>query len=496
MRKRFEQQLQIGGLSISEVEIDKRSRHQLPQLMSGLQYIFVTPELNERVFEVLEEKILKGKKDTGRLGMSLWEILVLGAVRLNLDTDYDTLHDLSNHHDMLRGIMGVHKLTLEWSEKKYYPLQTIKDNVGLLDESTLNKISGIVVEAGHKLKKNESAENEEELLELSLKTDSYVVESNIHFPTDLWLLWDSTRKCLDTIALLKKEIKVEKWGKLSVWQHKVKRSYRRASNIHRNKGANYKDRLQAATQNYLDVVRQISERVVQTMYDLRGVTNIIALSLLKSLKNYHHYLLKLEDQVKRRILKGEKIAHGEKLFSIFEPHVEWITKGKVGKQVELGHRVLISTDQYHFIVDHEVMVNKTDKEVPIELGSRLKEQFKLGYKLSSISFDRGFYSLLSKKFLSDIFDLVVMPKAGKKSVLQQSEESKGPFKARVKKHSAVEANINELEHCGANKVRDKGLVGFHKYVAFSVLSYNLKRLGKIVIEKELLGTVKVFNKAA
>ena len=153
MRKRFEQQLSIGGISISEVEIDKRSRHQLPQLMSGLQYIFVTPDLNERVFEVLEDKILKGKKDTGRLGMSLWEILVLGAVRLNLDTDYDTLHDLSNNHDMLRGIMGVHKLTFDWSEKKYYPLQTIKDNVILLDEQTLTKISQIVVEAGHKLKK-------------------------------------------------------------------------------------------------------------------------------------------------------------------------------------------------------------------------------------------------------------------------------------------------------------------------------------------------------
>lgn len=164
--------------------------------------------------------------------------------------------------------------------------------------------------------------------------------------------------------------------------------------------------------------------------------------------------------------------------------------------MELGHRVLITTDQYHFIVEHEVMLNKTDKEVPIQLGNRLKEQFKTGYKLSSISFDRGFYSLLSKKFLSDIFDLVVMPKAGKKSLAQESEESKAPFKEGVNKHSAVEANINELEHCGANKVPDKGLDGFQKYVAFSVLSYNLKRLGKIVIEKELLGTVKVINKAA
>jgi len=156
MRKRFEQQLEIGGISISEVQIDKRSRHQLPQLMSGLQYIFVTPGLNEKVFEILEEKILKGKKDTGRLGMSLWEILVLGAVRLNLDTDYDSLHDLSNNHDSLRGILGIQKSTFDWKEKKYYPLQTIKDNVALLDEETLKKISQVVVDAGHKLKKKKT----------------------------------------------------------------------------------------------------------------------------------------------------------------------------------------------------------------------------------------------------------------------------------------------------------------------------------------------------
>ena len=89
-----------------------------------------------------------------------------------------------------------------------------------------------------------------------------------------------------------------------------------------------------------------------------------------------------------------------------------------------------------------------------------------------------------------------MPKVGKKSGSEELEESQESFKGLVKKHSTVEANINELEHCGANKVPDKGQKGFNKYVAWSVLSYNLKRLGKIVIEKELLSTITVFNKAA
>ena len=316
-----------------------------------------------------------------------------------------------------------------------------------------------------------------------LKTDSFVVESNIHFPTDLSLLFDSTRKCLDTILLLKKEVAVSYWGKLDVWSGKLKTSYRDVSEIHRKKGKNYKSRLEAATKVYLTVVKEISKRVVLTLMEMSSEFNVIALILVTSLKKYHDYLLKLSDQVDRRILKGEKIPHGEKIFSIFEDHVEWLQKGKAGKKVELGHNVLITTDQYHFIVDHEVMVKVTDKEVTIALCDRLVEKFKTGYNKKSISFDRGFYTLLAKKYISKEFELVVMPKPGKKTITQQEEESKDAFKFRQKKHSTVEANINELEHSGSDKVRDKGLTGFKKYVSWSVLSYNLKRLGKIVIAK-------------
>ena len=91
MRKRFEQQNMLDATPIPDVKIDSKSRHQLPKLMAGLQYIFVTPDLNEQVFWILEEAVLKDKKTTGRLGMSLWEILVLGCCRLNMDMDYDLL---------------------------------------------------------------------------------------------------------------------------------------------------------------------------------------------------------------------------------------------------------------------------------------------------------------------------------------------------------------------------------------------------------------------
>jgi len=102
MRKRFEQQNKLDATPISEVYLNPKSRDALPKLLAGLIYIFKTPEVNEQVFKILEEKVVGEKQNTGRLGMSLWEIFVLGVVRLNLNTDYDRLQDSANNHRALR----------------------------------------------------------------------------------------------------------------------------------------------------------------------------------------------------------------------------------------------------------------------------------------------------------------------------------------------------------------------------------------------------------
>ena len=447
MRKRFEQQNELDAELIPAVKIDKKSRHELPKLLAGLQYIFVTPNLNEAVFSILEDKVLADKKATGRLGMSLWEILVLGTMRLNLDMDYDTVYDLANHHQIVRGILGVHTKQV-FGEGKYYPLQTMKDNISLLDEETLKQISEVVVKAGHQLKKNEN----EESIELKLKVDSYAVESNIHFPTDINLAWDSVRKCLDTIVLILKEQELSAWRKVKYLRRKAKKLYRQTADIHRKKGKNYQDRLSQSTTEYLAICRKISNRIKCSQEELRtnNTLSVKMLSLLMALDYYDQMLDKHIDLIERRILKGERIPHAEKVFSIFEPHVEWIQKGKHNKKVELGHNTLITTDQFHFIVDHKVMENETDAEQPIELKQRLQQRFNQHYDLYSISFDRGFFSSLSKKALQKDFKYVVMPKKGKKSMAEQIEEQDKTFVGLRHKHSTVESKINELEHCGVN----------------------------------------------
>lgn len=88
----------------------------------------------------------------------------------------------------------------------------------LLNDEMVKEINSIVLAFGHVrgIKKKETAP-------LRLKTDSFVVESNVHFPTDYNLLWDSVRKCIDTVCtFLDKYKNLKGWWKIKNWKAELK----------------------------------------------------------------------------------------------------------------------------------------------------------------------------------------------------------------------------------------------------------------------------------
>ena len=122
----------------------------MPKLLKGLQYLYTNLAVREEIFKILEEDIAPGKnKKNGRPGMELWKILVLGTIRLNLNWDYDRVHEQANSHSLIRQMLGHSSIF----DRTYYELQTIKDNVQLLTPEVLDKINQIVVRAGHNLLK-------------------------------------------------------------------------------------------------------------------------------------------------------------------------------------------------------------------------------------------------------------------------------------------------------------------------------------------------------
>jgi IS5 family transposase len=472
MRQRFEQQLSLGTVPINDIKIPTKSRDEMPPTVRALQYIFTTESLNEKVFKLLEEKICKGKKKTGRRGMDLWHILVLAVVRHATGTNWDRLHMMSNYDLMVRCIMGVHctKFGMKEIEFEY---QNILDNVSRIDEDLLYQINTIVIEAGHQLLKKK----ESEVLELQLKTDSYAVETNVHFPTDLNLLWDSSRKCLDMIERLHAITQLKGWRKIKHIRKILKSQFRRTS--HQVFKGKVEQAKKQSVKQYLQLAEALKLRCEALLETPPVVTDkeTMTIILLSGLRRYVDYAIKFIDQIERRLLKGETIPAEEKVYSIFEPHTGWITKGKLNKRVELGHLLLITTDQHQFIIDYKIMQGEKDATQVKSLTERLAKKCE-GKKISSHSFDKGFWSKDNFATLNAAsIEQVVLPKRGKHTKEDKERESSKDFTKLRHQHSAVESNINMLEHHGLNRCMDKGLHGFKRCVGLSVLAYNLHILG-------------------
>lgn len=183
------------------------------------------------------------------------------------------------------------------------------------------------------------------------------------------------------------------------------------------------------------------------------------------------------DQIRRRVILDEKIPHGEKVFSIFEPHTEWISKGKAGVPVELGLRVCVLEDRMGFILHHRVMQKETDDQVAVPMISECKERFPT---LRLCSFDKGFHSPQNQIKLKTELEKVVLPKKGRLSARDKERETDPEFLHARQQHSAVESAINALGVHGLDMCPDHGIEGFKRYVALAVVARNIQRLGAII----------------
>ena len=286
---------------------------------------------------------------------------------------------------------------------------------------------------------------------MHLKSDSFVVETNVHFPTDYNLLWDSARKCLDTVSkFLEKYHELEGWRKIKNWNYEIKGLMREIGKTSKSGGKGKDERLKSATKRYLKKSKTLIKKLQDEtpnfpQNDENDVLLIIALEYFITLMEKHI------DLVDRRILQDEKIPHNEKLFSIFETYTEWIKKGKSRPSVELGKKLTITTDQFNLIIDYQL--TNQDRDIVLKLGDRLLRK----YNIASWSFDKGFYRKENKELLQLEVPKVVMPKLGKRNKEEEIEEKSYSFKRLKNKHSAIESNINELENRGLDRCPDRGI---------------------------------------
>ena len=428
MRVVKQAQSSFGQTNIAEIRIDPRSRDDIPAVLKGLQYIYINPGIRDKVFALLETSLdSAARQDTGRPGMELWKVFVLATVKLGLGCDYDRLQELANQHHTLRQMLGHSG----WEDTEEYALQTLIDNVSVLKPEVLAEVNQIVVEAGHELLEKKSCEPV-----LKARCDSFVVETDVHYPTDANLLWDAMRKLISQAGRACEENEIPGWRQYQYNCRQVKRLFRRTQKVRYSNARNEQRReeknqqVRTSYQAYVDKARFYVEKGKQAREALAAQGCQVHSTLLS------RWIVDAErqiDQIDRRVLQGEVIAHEEKVFSIFEPHTQWISKGKAGVTQELGVRVCVLEDQYQFILHHQVMWQETDDKVAVSMVAQAQQRYP---EIKQCSFDKGFHSPENQRQLGELLDHVVLPKKGRLSAADKAREHSDTFQQARYQHSA------------------------------------------------------------
>ena len=330
---------------------------------------------------------------------------------------------------------------------------------------------------------------------LKARCDSSVVKTDVHYPTDINLLWDTMRKLIEITARACHKNGIGGWRQFRYNMKQLKKKFRKIQN---SRYSNSKDEIKKEAtkelihqlyRDYLSLAEHFIGKIDQSLLALAQQAEIV------SSLQIDHYIAYAEifiDQIDRRVLKDEVIPHKEKIFSIFEPHTEWISKGKAGVPVELGVRVCVIEDEYQFILHHRIMWQETDDKVAVIMVEEAKSRFP---SLDQCSFDKGFYSVSNMKELDNTLTLNVMPKKGKANKAEKIKTEQEEYQRARRQHSAVESCINNLQIRGLDRCFSYGEDGFSRHVGLSVVSTNLHRIGLILQrqEREKLIKEKQYN---
>ena len=141
------------------------------------------------------------------------------------------------------------------------------------------------------------------------------------------------------------------------------------------------------------------------------------------------------------MLQGETIPTDEKVYSIFEEHARWISKGKAGVPVELGVPVCVLEDNCGFILHHRIMWAGSDVD---HAQPMIEETQTLFPSLRACSFDRGFHSPANRVRLDALLADNVLPRKGYLTKADKERERGANFVAMRRWHPGIESKINVM----------------------------------------------------
>lgn len=480
MRKSLEEQLPLAGTPITEVELDLNCRHELVPILKALQHVYAHRQLRDELLELVYRDLV-GERSArkGAEWLTAWEALVLVGVRLGCDLDYDALHDHANNHCALRQLMGLSA----WEDDRRFPRSTVHENVSRIRPETLRQIAEALVGEGHRVKRTQPT---------AIRFDGFVVETNIHYPTDSSLLVDGLRVLLRLVAALSAEAGLTRWRQHRHLLKKGKKVHRLIDKAARSRAKDKDARLAARYEELLEQVHGVMAGCEETLTELAEVqpagnllTQVAWDLTIQELRDTLAWTARVCRQTTRRVLEDEKVPAREKEFSLFEPHTQLLNRGKRPDPWEYGRHLVVAEDQLGFVVSHRLLdAGELEQDVAVPLVTELLERWE--GSIESVSFDRGFYTPENLKALSTRVKVLAMPtKKRKLSQADQERESTAEFQVARKRHPGIESKIHALEAGnGLDRCRDRGEHGFQRYVAQAMVGRNLHTLGRLLLEQE------------
>jgi hypothetical protein len=482
MRKPFDPQRRLDCSTVVEVRLNLNCRDEIVPILVALQHIYSQPQLRDEILGAVEQDVNgASSRRRGRKGMDYWQILVLAAVRLGCNLNYDKLQDLAEQHRALRQVMGIG----DWEQDTTFDWRRIQHNVCQIRPATLERINQAIVAAGHRLAP-EAVEQ--------VRVDSSVVETNIHYPTEGSLIHDGLRKILTLCALLASAVGLPGWRQHKHLEKKSKKIVRDINRIAARKGANYQDRLRNGYETLLQHAEMILDRAAELREQMGESTAIEVIAWKAELATFMQRTEQVCGTARRRVLEDEQVPNEDKLFSIFEPHTQLYKRGKAGEPIQFGRLAMIYEDAAGFIVHYHLLDRgANDKDVAVEQTQRA--QSRLNHRIQQISFDRGFHSPENQRELAKLVPGVCLPKPGAKQAAQQMETESVAFHRARQHHPGVEAAIGALQAGnGLKRCRDRTEPGFDRYLGLAVLGRNLHVLGKLLIAQQSADCKAAFSK--
>lgn len=439
--------------------------HIMPRTEIGreLQAMSLILDENPSILDLVYKDLVGLRStETGRNGMTAEQSLRCAVLKQYRELSYE---ELAFHLQDSLSFRAFAKLG--WGQ--YPSTSTLQDNIKAIREETWEEIIRTFVRyaAEKGIEKGRT-----------IRVDSTAVETNVHYPQDSTLLEDCILFLTRLLSEGKKLRPVPAYS-YSDHQRVVKKRVQKIRDTRKEdvRKKCYKDLLGIAEQ-----VRGYALSAIEVLraYGSRDpVEGIRARILADEMERVLGFLNKVMDQTRRRVMEGEKVPAGEKVFSIFECHTDIIEKGN--RETVYGHKLFLATGQSGLILDCVVeRGNPADTSLFLPLLDRQKEIY--GRAPRQAAADGGFASIDNLREAKErgVKDVSFSKRKGL-SVLEMVK-SQWVYRKLRNFRAGIEAGISTLKRAfGLSRCTWSGWDGFCQYVGSSVASFNLLLIARRLI---------------